>query len=269
MDSTPQNCNGIVWRQTVRPAWFYNLEYRFRGSYEVTVLFLQLKLKITLLKCTQIETNQIKTCQNLYRDSIMLLVTDSIDWNSDRVGHKTIANVLHRRTYPKDVHSYRHFLSSNSFVTSRCMQLYTFRSNCIFIKKIGQTQKLVNMHEQATKNLVYALAGGSTCMSVHFWVCQPVTRLPFIHRNVFQLNTLYVCCNDFYRPRSEEIMYLVASVRPSVCPSVRPSVNTLTPESLPVWSVCLCVCNQSAYADNHADAVDRLLIFNVHCEIVH
>ena len=46
-------------------------------------------------------------------------------------------------------------------------------------------------------------------------------------------------------------MYLVASVRPSV----RPSVNALKP-------VCLCVCNQSAYADNRADAVDRLLILH-------
>ena len=33
-------------------------------------------------------------------------------------------------------------------------------------------------------------------------------------------------------------------------------------ESLPVKSVCLCVCNQWAYADNGADAVDRLLM---HC----
>ncbi len=75
-------------------------------------------------------------------------------------------------------------------------------------------------------------------------------------------------------------MYLVASVRlsvrPSVCPSgctqgtlclsVCPSVrlsirqSTLSRLSLPVWGVCLCVCNQSAYADNRADAVDRLLI---------
>ena len=103
MDSTLQNCNGIVWRQTVRQL-IYNLVYRFR------LLFLQLKLTITPLKSSQIKTNQIKTCQKLYRDSIMLLVTDSIDWNSDRVGHKTIVRVLHRRTYPKDVHSYRHFL---------------------------------------------------------------------------------------------------------------------------------------------------------------
>ncbi len=27
--------------------------------------------------------------------------------------------------------------------------------------------------------------------------------------------------------------------------------------------VCLCVCNQSAYADNCAEAVDRLLILQV------
>ena len=29
---------------------------------------------------------------------------------------------------------------------------------------------------------------------------------------------------------------------------------------LPVLGVCLCICNQSAYADTHTDAVDRLLI---------
>ncbi len=32
-------------------------------------------------------------------------------------------------------------------------------------------------------------------------------------------------------------------------------------ESLPVQRVCLFVCNQWAYADNCADAVDRLLIW--------
>ncbi len=76
-------------------------------------------------------------------------------------------------------------------------------------------------------------------------------------------------------------MYLVASVRPSVRlsvrPSVRPSVRLFIclfvcrgsalpsaakseEELLPVQSVCLCACNQWAYADNCADAVDRLLI---------
>ncbi len=48
-----------------------------------------------------------------------------------------------------------------------------------------------------------------------------------------------------------EIMYLVAPVRPSV----RLSVDTIMAEPF-----CLCVYNQSASADNRADAVDRLLI---------
>ncbi len=41
----------------------------------------------------------------------------------------------------------------------------------------------------------------------------------------------------------------------SVCPSVCPFVCALTVEPFD-----LCVCNQWAYADNRADAVDRLLI---------
>ncbi len=45
--------------------------------------------------------------------------------------------------------------------------------------------------------------------------------------------------------------------------SVRLSVNALTEESLPVYGVCLCVCNQGAYTENSADAVDRLLILIV------
>ena len=47
--------------------------------------------------------------------------------------------------------------------------------------------------------------------------------------------------NNVYRPRSGEIMYLVASVRLFVCLFV---------------CVCPCACNQWAYADNRADAVD-------------
>ena len=39
--------------------------------------------------------------------------------------------------------------------------------------------------------------------------------------------------------------------------SVRQSMQK---EPLPVWGVCLPVCNQSVYADNCSDAVDRLLI---------
>ncbi len=49
-------------------------------------------------------------------------------------------------------------------------------------------------------------------------------------------------------------MHLVASVRLSVRPSVRPSVRLSV---LPVRGVCLCVCNQGAYTDNSAYAVDR------------
>ena len=60
-----------------------------------------------------------------------------------------------------------------------------------------------------------------------------------------------------YRPQSWEIMHLVASVRPFVCPSV----CTLLPRpASPVLGDCLCVGNQWAYADDHADAIDRLLI---------
>ena len=60
-----------------------------------------------------------------------------------------------------------------------------------------------------------------------------------------------------FRQRSEGDNVL-GSVRPSVRLSVRLSVDTLTAE--PVQGYCLCVCNQWAYVDNCADAVDRLLI---------
>ncbi len=45
--------------------------------------------------------------------------------------------------------------------------------------------------------------------------------------------------------------------------SALPSAAKREGESLPVKSVCLCVCNPWAYAGNRADAVDRLLIFRV------
>ena len=55
-------------------------------------------------------------------------------------------------------------------------------------------------------------------------------------------------------------MYLVASVRPSVRESVCLSS-----------SLYLCVWNQWAYADNCADAVDRLYILNIegHRQAIH
>ena len=61
-------------------------------------------------------------------------------------------------------------------------------------------------------------------------------------------------------------MYLVVSVRPSVCLFVRPFVcqfvraATSKEESLPVSGVCLCVSNQWAGANYCVDAVNRLLI---------
>ncbi len=53
----------------------------------------------------------------------------------------------------------------------------------------------------------------------------------------------------YYRPRSREIIELVASVRLSVR------------LPLPVQGYRLCVCNQSACAGNCAEAVDRLLFY--------
>ncbi len=48
----------------------------------------------------------------------------------------------------------------------------------------------------------------------------------------------------------------------SVCLSVRPSIRQRKEQQppLPVQGDCLCVDNQGPYADNHADAVDQLLI---------
>ena len=56
-------------------------------------------------------------------------------------------------------------------------------------------------------------------------------------------------------------MHLVAFVCLSVHPSVRLSVfsllNRLTYNLDYQTGVCLCVCNQGAYTDNSADAVNR------------
>ncbi len=67
-----------------------------------------------------------------------------------------------------------------------------------------------------------------------------------------------------YRPQSEGDNVL-GSVRPSVCPSVCPTAVCLSINALMATIVitslrCLSVCNQGAYADNRAYAVDRLLI---------
>ncbi len=48
----------------------------------------------------------------------------------------------------------------------------------------------------------------------------------------------------------------VVDIRGSALPSAAKSKE----EPLPVQKVCLCACNQWVYADNCADAVDRLLI---------
>ncbi len=55
-------------------------------------------------------------------------------------------------------------------------------------------------------------------------------------------------------------MDLVASVCPRV--SVR-CHGKEQQESLSVYGVCLCVCNQEMYTNTSPDAVDQLLIF--HC----
>ena len=61
----------------------------------------------------------------------------------------------------------------------------------------------------------------------------------------------------YYRPRSEGDNVL-GSVRLSVCPSVGPHTAEDNKSPGVCQGVCLCVCNQWAYADNCADAVDRL-----------
>ncbi len=83
-----------------------------------------------------------------------------------------------------------------------------------------------------------------------------------------QIPGLLIIAN-YYRPRSEGDNVL-GSVRPSVRPFVCLFVRALLfePFDQKGWNlthyqssgVCLCVCNQWAYAGNCADAVDRLLI---------
>ncbi len=83
--------------------------------------------------------------------------------------------------------------------------------------------------------------------------------------------------SHFYRPLSEGDNVLGSvhlSVRPSVCmselsclylvASVRLSVNERNnPHYQSKMFVCVITDNQWEYADNRADAVDRLLIFSV------
>ncbi len=69
--------------------------------------------------------------------------------------------------------------------------------------------------------------------------------------------------NIFIDREAREIMYLVASVRLSVRPSVcvrSHGWKSNKSHYQSIKGVCLCVCDYLAYADNRADAVDRLLI---------
>ncbi len=78
----------------------------------------------------------------------------------------------------------------------------------------------------------------------NFWFQRPDQTLVQQFHDVVQF---------FYRPRSREIMYLVASVRLSVRPSLRPSVRLSIP------GVCLCV-ELSCVSSYRADAVNQLIM---------
>ena len=68
-------------------------------------------------------------------------------------------------------------------------------------------------------------------------------------------NRIALTC--FYRPRSEGDN-VIGSIRPSVCVSLDMFVRALLFELFDLGS-----CNQGAYGDNLAEAVDRLLIYYI------
>ncbi len=74
-------------------------------------------------------------------------------------------------------------------------------------------------------------------------------------------NFAYVMLSLSTAKRGDNVL---GSVRPSVrlfaCRFVCAECSKEQKEALPVQSVCLCACYQWAYADNRADAVDRLLM---------
>ena len=100
--------------------------------------------------------------------------------------------------------------------------------------------------------------------------CQLIKQLLCFSGDSHQLETRHIY-SIFIDHEAIEIMYLVALTCLFVHPSVRPFVcrclfvRALLFEgwSLLVQRVCLCACNQGAYADHLADAFDRLLIYSI------
>ena len=78
------------------------------------------------------------------------------------------------------------------------------------------------------------------------------------------VHLIFYCCDYnnleliIIHREAREIIELVASVCPFAWALTAAAKSK--GESLPVKSVCLCVCNPWAYEGNRADAVDRLLI---------
>ncbi len=112
------------------------------------------------------------------------------------------------------------------------------------------------------KVIQQALHGVGKYQSTYFGKKNSLHELMIWYVVCLKISIIIIDCE------AKEIMYLVASVhlpvRPFVCLFVRLCVLSAVwskEESLPVKSISLCVCNQWAYADNCADAVDRLLIF--------
>ncbi len=90
------------------------------------------------------------------------------------------------------------------------------------------------------------------------WYCRPRIKRVFTPTLAGKTGTVII------DREAREIMHLVASVRPSVCLSVRlcalSRLNRLTKSNRSHYEssgVCLCVYNQWAYAGNCAKAVDR------------